>query len=245
VAGASTCAVSVGLGCALGAAGVAGSVAQYSDGLERLNTGFVSTEGQHVLDSFRPGTHPGDVSLGSRFGGYVVSSAAELVLERVGGKAIGAAVHAVDGKRGGGRVGSDVPKGAATAEKVPQIALNRQNGAEFERQVVDAFSHVGGAKNTTPVTVPLSNGMQVTTIPDMWGKSVGGMLEVKNVQNLSMSNQLRAQIEHAGEIGQPLNLVVSPGTRSVSRPLQETVRATGGDIYRYNPATGDLTKFVP
>jgi len=101
VAGASTCAVSVGLGCALGAAGVAGSVAQYSDGLERLNTGFVSSEGQHVLDSFRPGTHPGDVSLGSRIGGYVVSSAAELVLERVGGKAIGAAVHAVDGKRGG------------------------------------------------------------------------------------------------------------------------------------------------
>ncbi len=125
VAGASTCAVSVGLGCALGAAGVAGSVAQYSDGLERLNTGFVSTEGQHVLDSFRPGTHPGDVSLGSRIGGYVVSSAAELVLERVGGKAIGAAVHAVDGKRGGGRVGSDGAKGTATAEVPATSAIAR------------------------------------------------------------------------------------------------------------------------
>ncbi len=126
VAGASTCAVSVGLGCALGAAGVAGSVAQYSDGLEHLNTGFVSTEGQHVLDSFRPGTHPGDVSLGSRFGGYVVSSAAELVLERVGGKAIGAAVHAVDGKKGGERVGSDVPKetGSTPAQLVSDLGSN-------------------------------------------------------------------------------------------------------------------------
>lgn len=162
------------------------------------------------------------------------------------GRAVKAAGEAIAGKIEAKLAESAAAKGAGTAGKaaeVPQITLNRQNGAEFERQVIDAFSHVGGTKNTTPVTVSLSNGRQVTTIPDMWGKSVGGMLEVKNVQNLSMSDQLRAQIEHAGEIGQPLNLVVSPGTQSVSEPLQTAVRRTGGDVYRYNPETGELTKF--
>lgn len=73
--------------------------------------------------------------------------------------------------------------------------------------------------------------------------SVGGMLEVKNVQNLSMSNQLRAQIKQATDTGQPLNLVVSPRTTNVSNELARQVRLTGGDIYRYNPATGELTRF--
>lgn len=102
---------------------------------------------------------------------------------------------------------------------------------------------MGGVKNTAPVTVQLPNGAQVTTIPDLWGKNVGGLLEVKNVQKLSMSNQLRAQIKVASDTGQPLNLVVSPKTSSISGKLIRQVRSTGGDVYRYNPATGDLTKF--
>lgn len=104
-------------------------------------------------------------------------------------------------------------------------------------------SHVGGVKNATHMTVQLPNGMQVTTIPDMWGENVGGLLEVKNVQNLSMSNQLRAQITRANELGQPLNVVVSPATKSVSNNLITQVRETGGDIYRYNPVSGELTRF--
>lgn len=98
-------------------------------------------------------------------------------------------------------------------------------------------------KNTTLVTVQLPNGAQVTTIPDLWGKNVGGLLEVKDVQKLSMRNQLRGQIKVANDTDQPLNLVVSPRTHSVSKELMFQVRETGGDIYRYNPATGDLTRF--
>ncbi|MNI36892.1 hypothetical protein D3C73_909590 [compost metagenome] len=134
-------------------------------------------------------------------------------------------------------------KATGIVSEVPQITLNRQNGTAFERQVLDAFDHVGGVKNTTPVTVQLPNGAQVTTIPDLWGKNVGGLLEVKNVQNLSMSNQLRAQIKVASDTGQPLNLVVSPRTSNVSGELMRQVRSTGGDVFRYNPATGDLTRF--
>ncbi|WP_277757085.1 putative toxin [Achromobacter denitrificans] len=108
--------------------------------------------------------------------------------------------------------------------------------------MVAAFEHVGGVKNNIPVTVSV-NGISVTTIPDMWGKSVGGMLEVKNVQSLSMSDQLRAQILHAKETGQPLNLVVSPRTSNVSRMLQQEIRETGGNVYRYNPSSNELTNF--
>lgn len=134
-------------------------------------------------------------------------------------------------------------KAAGRAAEIQKITLNRQNGVAFEQQVVDAFDHVGGVKNTAPVTVDLPNGAQVTTIPDLWGRNVGGLLEVKNVQNLSMSNQLRAQIKVATDTGQPLNLVVSPRTNTVSGELMRQVRSTGGDVFRYNPSTGELTKF--
>jgi filamentous hemagglutinin len=53
--------------------------------------------------------------------------------------------------------------------EVPQITVNHQNGVKFEGQVVDTFKHVGGVKNTTPITVTLPNGVTVTTIPDLLG----------------------------------------------------------------------------
>ncbi|UMZ12298.1 hypothetical protein I9018_00895 [Pseudomonas sp. MPFS] len=113
--------------------------------------------------------------------------------------------------------------------------------------VVDAFSHVGGTKNTTLVTVQLPNGKQVTTIPDMWGRNAGGLLEVKNVKNLSMSDQLRAQLQLAEMTGQPFNLVVSPRTQSISAPLKARIDAVtskvGGGIYRYDPSTKLLSDF--
>ena len=56
-------------------------------------------------------------------------------------------------------------------------------------------------------------------------------------------NQLRAQIKFAGDTGQPLNLVVSPRTRSVSGKLMRQVEDTGGNVFIYNPATGELTRF--
>lgn len=133
-----------------------------------------------------------------------------------------------------------IPSISAT-NRASQVVINRNNGVEFEQRVIDAFDHVGGTKNTTPITVTLENGTQVTTVPDLWGTNIGGLLEAKNVENLSMSNQLRAQILFATETGQPLNLVVSPRTQSVSRPLVSGVQSTGGNVYVYNPTTNNLT----
>ena len=84
----------------------------------------------------------------------------------------------------------------------------------------------------------------MTTIPDLWdAKKVGGMLEAKDVLKLSRTRQLDGQIALALEHKQPFNLVVSPGTQSVSGPLWYDVRRTGGTVYVYNPATDALTEF--
>ncbi|MCD5970388.1 two-partner secretion domain-containing protein [Pseudomonas quasicaspiana] len=144
---------------------------------------------------------------------------------------------------GGGNKG-----GAENAvDGVPQVTLNHRNGSAFEKQVIEAFGHVGGEKNTTLVTVQLPNGKTVTTIPDMWEESTVGILEVKNVKELSMSDQLRAQLQLSEMTGQPFNLVVSPRTQSVSAPLRARIEAVtskvGGGLYRYDPATDVLTHF--
>lgn len=75
----------------------------------------------------------------------------------------------------------------------------------------------------------------------MWQTSAGGLLEAKNVVNLSMSDQLRAQIRIATQRNQPLNLVVSARTQNVSRPLLRAVRSTGGNVFVYDVAAGMIT----
>ncbi|WP_114391083.1 putative toxin [Notoacmeibacter marinus] len=135
--------------------------------------------------------------------------------------------------------------GARATNRGAQITINRQNGAEFEQQVIDALGLVGGVKNTTPKTVTLLNGAKVTTIPGLWSRNVGGLLEAKNVQNLSLSPQLRAQAQIARETGQPMNLIVSPRTQRVSGPLLDDVRSTGGNVHIYDPATDILTPWAP
>lgn len=52
-------------------------------------------------------------------------------------------------------------------------------------------------KNTTAITVRLADGREVKTIVDISGKNVGGMIEAKNVVDLSLSPQFRAQVQIA------------------------------------------------
>ena len=92
-------------------------------------------------------------------------------------------------------------------------------------------------------TVPLGDGTRVTTVPDLWGRNVGGVLEAKNVQKLSYSPQLQAQVALARENNQPFNLVVSPRTRTVSGPLRDAVEDARGHVYVYDPVTKELSEF--
>ena len=148
----------------------------------------------------------------------------------------------------GGDFVSKIGKGArisgvASGIGIPQVIINHRNGVAFEQDFVGALGHVGAVKNAVPVTVQLSSGKVVKTIPDLAGRNVGGVVEIKNVVNISMSDQLRAQIRHAGVTGQPFNLVVSQRTSRISAEVLRQVRATGGEIYRYNPGTGEFSKY--
>lgn len=157
----------------------------------------------------------------------------------VNGKGVAAAGLEVVGLRGAGRAGSSL--GAAESE-VAQITLNAAKGRAFEEAGIRGIlSHVGLGKNTTAVT---RNG--VTTILDAWGRPAG-LVEFKDVVNLSSSPQLRAQLAEALATRQPYNLVVSPGNQSISKSLLRQIervnQQVGGGVYRYDPATDILTPF--
>ncbi|MFZ5862842.1 MAG: DUF637 domain-containing protein, partial [Nitrospirota bacterium] len=86
------CTATLGVACAatatLGAAGVAGGVGMYSDGLDQLNAPFVSDEGAAVLASFDPVTHPGDADPYADFGGFVFDTGVDFVIDKITGHAL-------------------------------------------------------------------------------------------------------------------------------------------------------------
>jgi len=130
----------------------------------------------------------------------------------------------------------------STTSPVDQLAINNANGRQFQDQFTDALSHVGAAENKLPTTV-MVNGQPVTTIPDLWGRNVGGIVEVKNVIDISATQQLRAQAREAINTGQPMNLVVSPRTTNISQQTLDLIESTGGAVHRFDPATGELTAY--
>ncbi|UFH49293.1 putative toxin [Pseudomonas sp. KNUC1026] len=233
-----------GVGCILAGIGFAAGIDQYRDGLNKIADGFTSEEGKLVLASLKPETFPEEQSLTQVITSAVVDTIVDELLTRVGGKL--EAVASKEAKAEADRL-SKVDGNGTPVDKFSQIMENRQNGSAFEKQVIDAFEHVGGEKNNTPITVQLPNGKEVKTYPDMWGRNSGGILEVKNIRELSMSDQLRAQLELSEITGQPFNLVVSPRTQRISAPLQaridEVTSKVGGGIYRYDPSIGELSKF--
>jgi RHS repeat-associated protein len=121
-----------------------------------------------------------------------------------------------------------------------QVVQNRQSGRKFQEAVTAAL---GAEENTAVISVTLPNGAVVRTIPDLWARSAGGMVEIKDVLQLSLRPQLEAQIISASRAGEPYNLVVSMRTHTLSQPLRDAIRESGGKIYRFDPASGALTPY--
>jgi filamentous hemagglutinin len=132
---------------------------------------------------------------------------------------------------------------AAAFRAVPQVTFNQIAGSQFERQVLDALGFVGATKNTVVTPSLLSDGSVINTIIDSTGRNVGGFLEIKNVQDLSLTRQLDGIIGNARAGKAPFNLVVSPTTKTVSRNLRDAVKETGGGIFIFDPATGLIKPF--
>ena len=95
--------------------------------------------------------------------------------------------------------------------------LRLGSGQSFENATLNAL---GAATNTTALTV----GGFGTSIPDVIDAS-GNITEIKNVVNLSFTNQLQIQAQAAEG---SFNLVVSPRTMYISGPLQRAASASGG-----------------
>lgn len=129
--------------------------------------------------------------------------------------------------------GEDLSVDPYTGDPIPQVTINSANGRAFESAVIYAL---GATKNTTPLTVP---GLG-TSIPDVMPES--DVTEIKNVLNLLYTNQLKIQVQRADS---SFNLIVSPRTQSISQPLQDAVRTSGGNIQIYDPVTGEFTPWQP
>ena len=67
-----------------------------------------------------------------------------------------------------------------------------------------------------------------------------GVTDVKDVINLSNDDQLRAFSKHALENKLPFNSIIGPRTQSISEPLLDGIRQTGGKVIRFDPTTGQF-----
>jgi len=118
-----------------------------------------------------------------------------------------------------------------------------QQGLLFETQFLNAL---GIDKNTLKVVVTLDDGTLAYTIPDGLGRIAGGVLEAKfyTATVVTKSNQIQAQINYAIKQEIPYNLVVGPNT-TVDSALKASIEnlQDGGNIYRFDPATGLLTAY--
>ncbi|MCH7336949.1 putative toxin [Acinetobacter sp. NIPH 2699] len=71
-----------------------------------------------------------------------------------------------------------------TIKNVSKTTTAMARGRAFEKSLIEAL---GAHKNNQLATVKLPDGTAVRTIPDLWGKSSGGIVEVKDVMSLSLS----------------------------------------------------------
>ncbi len=131
--------------------------------------------------------------------------------------------------------------------RVTRIDPQKQ-GIVFQNQVLQS---AGIPENKVKVPGVLSDGSVQNTIPDAivatgTGTPLDGVTEAKfyNATTVTETNQLTAQMSFATSEELPYNLVVGPNT-VVDKALERTISRlqSGGNIYRFDPATGIMTRY--
>ena len=115
-----------------------------------------------------------------------------------------------------------------------QIGINQLNGAAFESATLSAL---GLPKNTTVINTTLRDGTPISVIPD--AISGGTTIECKNICHLTNSDQVRAYQSTT----MPIQLIVSPETKTISSSVFDLIYKSGGSIKVFNPATGQFTSW--
>ncbi|QYF93485.1 PAAR domain-containing protein [Massilia sp. PAMC28688] len=114
-----------------------------------------------------------------------------------------------------------------------RVWANNSRGNGFEQSV------------RADLGAPLGAGSKPTSIegfvPDLPVGPKYGVTDVKNVVDLSNSPQLRAFHRYAVENNLPFNSIIGPRTQTISEPLLNNIRQTGGRVMRYDPVTRQFT----
>jgi filamentous hemagglutinin len=114
--------------------------------------------------------------------------------------------------------------------------LNAVRGNLFEDAVRDALRTGRGGDLVSP--------KGVTTRPDLPVGQRFGVTDVKDVESLSQTKQLRAMADSADAANSPFNLIISSNTQTISVPLQQRISRFGGRIFEFDPATGTFKDVV-
>jgi len=111
-------------------------------------------------------------------------------------------------------------------KKAQTIWANNAGGNSFERAVrVELGAPIG--KGSKPITI---NGY----VPDLPVGGDWGVTDIKNVEYLTNSDQLKAFYGYAKDNDLPFNVIISPKTQSVSAPVLDQIRLTNGNLFEYN-----------
>ncbi|KQV81847.1 hypothetical protein ASD15_31425 [Massilia sp. Root351] len=110
---------------------------------------------------------------------------------------------------------------------------NNSSGNAFEQAVRKELGAPLGA-GSKPISIE-------GYVPDLPIGLEYGVTDVKNVVKLSNSDQLRAFAQHASDNGLPFNSIIGPRTESISEPLLDSIRRSGGNVIRYDPLTREFT----
>ena len=118
--------------------------------------------------------------------------------------------------------------------KAERVWANNKGGNAFEQTVREKLN------------TPLGSGSKPLSIegfiPDLPVGGKFGVTDVKNVEVLSNSEQLRAFYRYAKANDMPFNIIISQKTKSATEPLLEQIRSTNGKLIEFNIENG---KFKP
>lgn len=93
----------------------------------------------------------------------------------------------------------------------------------------------------TELGAPLGPGSKPISIngyiPDLPVGDTYGVTDVKNWIDVTNNDQLRAFYQYASDNELPFNLIVGPRTQTISEPLLDNIRATGGGVMEFDPVT--------
>ena len=176
--------------------------------------------------------------VGSRAAGEIVRN--PRIIEKLSDNT-GAALNpfAKGALRKAGRETSVITDPARLLPGPSQGKLNAIRGNKFQRSVNAALGVI--KRNTSLVSGMTRRGKQINVEPDLLGGRFG-VTEIRDRINVSFTRQMQAEYDVARQMGTSYNLVISPRTQIVSRPLQKAIRQSGGLIVQFD---SNLMQFSP